>query len=212
MTQIFSNISQQIPSYYNCQQTIIPNIYNVRPIQDNTAQKQIQAEYDEFKRNLTAEDKAFIFMNSEKDLMHSKKRFILLSSVYKGIEGIKLYNKIKDNNDFKELNNSKYFSGGEGFVKILDILLFLQKEREKEINSLFTPAPYGVAAQKTIFADWKKYDTQDYLRMLNNFVKNPNASDDLKKYYLATKAKDIYQYYGKLDTLQNTSNVVDKLI
>lgn len=48
-------------------------------------------------------------MNSEKDLMHNKKRFVLLSSVFKGIEVVKLYDKIKDNNDFKELNNSKYF-------------------------------------------------------------------------------------------------------
>ena len=81
-----------------------------------------------------------------------------------------IYNKVKDNNDFKELINSKYFNNPQGFVKIINNLNNLEIQRQQKLT-YYSPI-YGINVQKMPTINYQKYDINDYLRMLNNFKKD----------------------------------------
>ena len=51
----------------------------------------------------------------------------------------------------------------------------------------------------------------DYLKMLNNFIKNGKISDDLKQYFLYKESDKLDVYYTKLDKLDKAENPLDIL-
>lgn len=116
------------------------------------------------------------------------------------------YNKVKDNNDFKELINSKYLNSTEGFVRIMKNLNSLEEQRQQKLT--YHPSLYGINIQRIPALDYQKYDINDYLRILNDFTKNEKISDDLKEYILKMKADKLDIYYTKLDKLNSTDNPV----
>ena len=116
------------------------------------------------------------------------------------------YNKVKDNNDFKELINSKYLNNTNGFVRIINNLNSLDLQRQQKLT--YYPPLYGVNVIKNYTLDYQKYDMNDYLRMLNNFTKNNKISDDLKQYFLYMESDKLDLYYTKLDRLENAQNPV----
>lgn len=116
------------------------------------------------------------------------------------------YNKVKDNNDFKELINSKYLNNTNGFVRIINNLNSLDLQRQQKLT--YYPTLYGVNVIKNYTLDYKKYDMNDYLGMLNNFTKNNKISDDLKQYFLYMESDKLDLYYTKLDRLENAQNPV----
>lgn len=117
-----------------------------------------------------------------------------------------IYNKVKDNDDFKELINSKYLNNTNGFVRIINNLNSLDLQRQQKLT--YYPPLYGVNVIKNYTLDYQKYDMSDYLRMLNNFTKNNKISDDLKQYFLYMESDKLDLYYTKLDKLENAQNPV----
>ena len=120
------------------------------------------------------------------------------------------YNIIKNNNDFKELINSKYLNDAKGFVLIVKNLNSLELQRQKKLT--YCPQIYGINIQQIPPLDYAKYNINDYLRILNNFTKNPKFSDDLKQYFLYKESDKLDLYYTKLDKLDNTENPIDVLV
>ncbi len=115
-----------------------------------------------------------------------------------------IYNKIKDNNDFKELINSKYFADAEGFLKLLATMEELEGKRADAVKiksiALIDPPP----------PDFSSLDIPDYLRLLNNFTKS-NASDDLKRYYIITQSSELSPYYTRLNKINSSTDIVKTL-
>lgn len=123
------------------------------------------------------------------------------------------YNKLKDNNDFKELINSKYLNNTKGFVCLINNLNSLEIQRHEKLSHSFYPNYslfYNNSIQKNIIS-YEKYNLNDYVRILNNFIKNDKLSDDLKQYFLYFKSDKLDLYYTKLDNLENKSNPLDTL-
>lgn len=114
------------------------------------------------------------------------------------------YSNIKDNQDFKELINSKYFKSAKDFVKIINNLNSLELQRQKKI--IPKPPIYGFNAIQFPSLPYHKYDLNDYVRMLNNFAKNDKISDDLKQYILYKESDKLDLYYTKLDILDKSNN------
>ena len=121
-----------------------------------------------------------------------------------------IYNKVKDNNDFKELINSKYFNNPQGFVKIINNLNNLEIQRQQKLT-YYSPI-YGINVQKMPTINYQKYDINDYLRMLNNFAKNNKLSDDLKQYILYKESDKLDLYYTTLNNLENNPNPMSVLL
>ena len=121
-----------------------------------------------------------------------------------------IYNAIKNNNDFKELINSKYLNDSKGFVLIMKNLNSLENQRQK--NLTYYPPMYGINIQQVPLINYSQYNINDYLRMLNNFTKNNKISDDLKKYFLYKESDKLDLYYTKLNILDNIENPLDILI
>ena len=121
-----------------------------------------------------------------------------------------IYNKVKDNNDFKELINSKYFNNPQGFVKIINNLNNLEIQRQQKLT-YYSPI-YGINVQKMPTINYQKYDINDYLRMLNNFAKNNKLSDDLKQYILYKESDKLDLYYTTLDNIENNPNPMSVLL
>lgn len=121
-----------------------------------------------------------------------------------------IYNAIKNNNDFKELINSKYLNDSKGFVLIMKNLNSLENQRQKKLT--YYPPMYGINIQQIPLINYSQYNINDYLRMLNNFTKNNKISDDLKKYFLYKESDKLDLYYTKLNSLDNIENPLDILI
>lgn len=121
-----------------------------------------------------------------------------------------IYNAIKNNNDFKELINSKYLNDSKGFVLIMKNLNSLENQRQKKLT--YYPPMYGINIQQIPLINYSQYNINDYLRMLNNFTKNNKISDDLKKYFLYKESDKLDLYYTKLNILDNIENPLDILI
>ena len=122
-----------------------------------------------------------------------------------------IYNRLKDNQDFKKLVSSKYLNNPQSFIRIIKNLKSLETQR-KERLTVYPVQYYGVNTQMYISpVNYQKYDMPDYLKFLNNFVKNKTISDDLKKYFLYMKSDKIDLYYTKLDKINENSNLFEIL-
>ena len=118
-----------------------------------------------------------------------------------------IYPQIKDNPDFKELLGSKYYQNGAGFINLLDTIAYLKFKREENLR----PFPVLVDFPHPR-PDYSKYDTTDYLIILNNFVKSDKLSDDLKRYYLIRESKNIDSYYNKMDLVPISADPVAPIL
>lgn len=121
------------------------------------------------------------------------------------------YNRVKDNPDFKELVSSKYLNNSQGFVRLINNLNSLESQRQEKL-AVYPVQYYGVNVQMVKPSiEYQKYDMKDYLKFLNNFVKNKNISDDLKVYFLYMKSNKLDLYYTKLNQLNDNCNLLDIL-
>lgn len=120
-----------------------------------------------------------------------------------------IYPKIKDNTDFKELLNSRYYQNGTGFINLLDTIAYIKFKRDKKLQPVNLPANIGFNPDTT---DYKKYGTEDYLRILNNFVKSDKISDDLKRYYIAKESKNLSAYYDRMDKISESNDIVSTIL
>lgn len=118
------------------------------------------------------------------------------------------YNKVKDNQNFKELINSKYLNSAQGFVKIINNLKKLEENRA----AIFKPNPYAIVDYAIPPQEYAKLDMPDYLRMLNDFIKNEKLSDDIKKYFIYKKSDDLNFYYKTLAKLNKSENPIEILV
>ena len=115
------------------------------------------------------------------------------------------FTQIKNNSDFKELSTSKYYNNPEGFIELVGTIDSLAKQRQEKLAMYAFSSPYYLPIYTKPIA-YEKYNTDDYLRLLNNFTKNEYLSEDLKRYFLSTKANKLDVYYTRLDKLQNNKD------
>lgn len=112
-----------------------------------------------------------------------------------------VYPQIKDDKNFQELSNSKFFKG----YNLGYLMASLKNDREIKITTNYNPyqSPYGIVDYFYMppKIDYKKYDISDYLKQLNGFVKFDKISDDLKQYYLQQNVGKLEIYYTKLDKI-----------
>ena len=193
----------QFPNYIQPNPYQYTNLfYPVQPV--NTAEE-LNKIHQTYYHDLTPEE----FNASQtvrNDMLYNAGKFEQLAKYGSNINCSLLYNKIKNNNDFKELINSKYLNNSKGFVKIINNLNSLDIQRQQKLT--YYPPVYGINVQKNYQFDYQKYDISDYLKMLNNFTKNNKISDDLKKYILYVESGKLDLYYTKLDKLENSQNPV----
>lgn len=121
-----------------------------------------------------------------------------------------IYNAIKNNNDFRELISSKYLNDVKGFVLIVKNLNSLEDQRQKKLT--YYPPMYGVNVQQMPLFNYSQYNINDYLRILNDFIKNDKISDDLKQYFLYKESDKLDLYYTKLDKLNKAENPIEILL
>ena len=125
-----------------------------------------------------------------------------------------LYNKIKGNNDFKEIINSKYIDNSQIFVRLINNLNSLEHQRQEKFRPYNYTFLYGGfyynSVQRPIA--YEKYKMNDYLKILNDFIKNDKISDDLKQYFISMKSDKIDLYYTKLDKLNLSDNPMEVLM
>ena len=123
-----------------------------------------------------------------------------------------IYNRIKDNTDFKDIINSKYVNTPQTFVRLINNLNSLELQRQEKFIIYNYPAYnalYVNSAQRPIA--YEKYNMNDYLKMLNNFLSNDKISDDLKQYFICMKSDKLDLYYTRLDKLSGTNNPMEIL-
>jgi len=154
------------------------------------------------------DDEFYIEPKNKNELLFKRGKFLQLAKYGTPVNCEMTYNKIKDNPNFKELAASKYLNSAQGFVRLVSSMNSLELQRSQRMVSPYIqganvsyvyPIPYG------------KYNLNDYLRLLNDFTKNPKISDDLKQYFLAMKADKIDVYYTRLDKLENSADPLKTL-
>lgn len=146
------------------------------------------------------------------ELLFKEGKFLQLAKYGTDTNCEQIYNSIKDNADFKDLSGSKYYNNAKGFVKLVNAMDSLTKQRKKELSWLQNDSPYCLASYSAPAHEYQKYDVNDYLKMLNNFAKNKYLSDDLKQYVLSNDVDKLDLYYSKLDKLQNNADDIKVLI
>ena len=191
-------------------QPIISNQNNTfYPVQPTNINKQLNEIHKIYYPDLTKEE--FTASNDVRNEMLYKAGKLEQLAKYGTYTNCGLtYNKVKDNMDFKELIKSKYFNNVQGFVKIVNVLNNLEIQRQQKLT--YYPQINGVNIQKMPTLEYQKYDTTDYLRMLNNFTKNDKISDDLKQYILYKESDKLDLYYTTLDKLENNPNPMSVLL
>ena len=209
----------QQPNYY--QPFIQPCIYQPQIVvpqpQFNLPAPPIYPEYDIYSHDPNELDKFYspviCFDNAEadirKNLLYSQNKIQELLDFGANRQMKNIYPKIKDNTDFKELLNSKYYKNGIGFINLLDTIAYVKFRRDEKLKPVNIPANIGFNPDTT---DYRKYDTADYLRILNNFVKSDKISDDLKRYYIAKESKNLYAYYDKMDKISESNDIVSTIL
>lgn len=126
------------------------------------------------------------------------------------------YTILKDNEDFNELLNSKFFSKqsdkADGFVKLVNLMESLRKQREDKLIEDYHGF-YEVYLHTTLpsYSIYESSDIKDYIHYLNNFAKNEHIADDLKEFYIDTQADKLEVYHSRLDNLQNNENDLNEL-
>lgn len=143
--------------------------------------------------------------STQNNLLFNRKKFTQLAKYGADKNCEMTYYQIKENNDFKELAASKYLNSAQGFVRLVSTMDSLNAQRAEKIIK-----PYSQYANVLYYnpIPYEKYNINDYLRLLNNFVKNPKISEDLKQYFLAMKADKIDVYYTRLDKLDKSTNPI----
>ncbi len=163
--------------------------------------KQIHTQYYP---DLTDEEFALSKENQIK-VLYERGKLLQIAKYGSNINCEQTYNHIKNNPDFKELSASKYYNNPEGFVGLVGTIDSLNKQRQEKLWQYTYNSPYYLPIYSKPIP-YEKYNTNDYLRLLNNFTKNEHLSDDLKQYFLSMKADKLDVYYTRLDKLQNNKD------
>ena len=177
----------------------------------------IYPEYDIYSHDPNKLDKVYspvVCLDSaeadiRKNLLYSQNKIQELLEFGANKQMKDMYPKIKDNKDFKDLLNSEHYQNGVGFINLLDTIAYVKFLREEKLRPINLPANIGYNLDTT---DYKKYDTADYLRILNNFVKSDKISDDLKRYYIAKESKNLSAYYNRMDKISESNDVVSTIL
>ena len=214
-------IQTHIYQYPNYQPFIQPCIYQpqiVAPLpQFNPPVSPVYSEFNICSNNPSELDKVYspvVCFDSagadiRKNSLYSQNKIPELLDFYANRQMKNIYPKIKDNTDFKELLKSKYYQNGVGFINLLDTIAYVKFIREEKLRPVNIPANIGFNPNTT---NYSKYDTADYLRILNDFVKSDKISDDLKRYYIAKESKNLSAYYDRMDKISESSDIVRTIL
>lgn len=163
--------------------------------------------------DLAPDERNLLDTQKRNELLFSRNKLDLLAKYgndFCNINAEGVYKNYKNNKDFLEMKNSKYFNNAQGFTNLVRVMAVLDKDlKEKalfpyEYNQQYLANYYRPIA-------YEKYNMNNFLKMLNDFCKNNKISDDLKQYFLQMKADKIDLYYTKLNRLSASSNPVDVL-
>lgn len=163
--------------------------------------------------DLAPDERSILDTKKRNELLFNRNKLDLLAKYgndFCNINGESVYKTYKNNKDFLEIKNSKYFNNAQGFTNLVRTMAVLDKDLKEK--SLF-PDEYNQQYLANYYRPiaYEKYNMNDFLKMLNNFCKNDKISDDLKQYFLQMKADKIDLYYTKLNKLSTSSNPLDIL-
>lgn len=163
--------------------------------------------------DLAPDERSILDTRKRNELLFNRNKLDLLAKYgndFCNVNGESVYKTYKNNKDFLEIKNSKYFNNAQGFTNLVRTMAVLDKDLKEK--SLF-PYEYNqqYLANYCRPIAYEKYNMNDFLKMLNNFCKNDKISDDLKQYFLQMKADKIDLYYTKLNKLSTSSNPLDIL-
>ena len=188
-----------------------PNIYAQKLVEilNKNSNLTMSEFYDKYFPDLTSDERVLSEENL-KEVLYKRGKFLQLAKYgsYNNCENI--YNKCKDDENFKELNNSKFFNSAQGFVFLVNTMNNLDIQRTQKLNEKPVEGYYLPCRIQGL--PYPQYDTKDYLRMLNDFTKNAYISDDLKYYFIAHDSYKLDNYYTKLDKLKNSPDDINILI
>lgn len=163
--------------------------------------------------DLAPDERNLLDTQKRNELLFSRKKLDLLAKYgndFCNINAEGVYKNYKNNKDFLEMKNSKYFNNAQGFTNLVRVMAVLDKDlKEKTLLSYEYNQQYLANYYRPIA--YEKYNMNDFLKMLNEFCKNDKISDDLKQYFLQMKADKIDLYYTKLNRLSVSSNPLDIL-
>lgn len=163
--------------------------------------------------DLAPDERNLLDTQKRNELLFNRNKLDLLAKYgndFCNINAEGVYKNYKNNKDFLEMKNSKYFNNAQGFTNLVRVMAVLDKDlKEKalfpyEYNQQYLASYYRPIA-------YEKYNMNNFLKMLNDFCKNNKISDDLKQYFLQMKADKIDLYYTKLNRLSASPNSVDIL-
>ncbi len=163
--------------------------------------------------DLAPDERNILDTKKRNELLFSRNKLDLLAKYgndFCNINAEGVYRIYKNNKDFLEMKNSKYFNNAQGFTNLVRVMAVLDKDLKEK--SLF-PYEYNQQYLASYYRPiaYEKYNMNDFLKMLNEFCKNDKISDDLKQYFLQMKADKIDLYYTKLNRLSASSNPLDIL-
>lgn len=163
--------------------------------------------------DLAPDERNILDTRKRNELLFNRNKLDLLAKYgndFCNVNGESVYKTYKNNKDFLEIKNSKYFNNAQGFTNLVRTMVVLDKDLKEK--SLF-PYEYNKQYLANYYRPiaYEKYNMNDFLKMLNNFCKNDKISDDLKQYFLQMKADKIDLYYTKLNKLSTSSNPLDIL-
>ena len=163
--------------------------------------------------DLAPDERNLFDTQKRNELLFSRNKLDLLAKYgndFCNINAEGVYKNYKNNKDFLEMKNSKYFNNAQGFTNLVRVMAVLDKDlKEKTLLSYEYNQQYLANYYRPIA--YEKYNMNDFLKMLNEFCKNDKISDDLKQYFLQMKADKIDLYYTKLNRLSVSSNPLDIL-
>ena len=152
-----------------------------------------------------AQDEFGLDTKTQNELLYKRNKLQQLAKYGTYINCETTYNKIKNNSDFQELISSKYLNSAQGFIHLVSSMASLEKQRTEKFTQPYIPNANIIYSQPI---NYKKYNINDYLQLLNTFIKNPKISDDLKEYFLAMKMDKLDIYYTRLDKLNTNSDPI----
>ncbi len=163
--------------------------------------------------DLAPDERSILDTKKRNELLFNRNKLDLLAKYgndFCNINAEEVYKTYKNNKDFLEMKNSKYFNNAQGFTNLVRTMAILDKDLKEK--SLF-PYEYNQQYLANYYRPiaYEKYNMNDFLKMLNKFCKNDKISDDLKQYFLQMKADKIDLYYTKLNKLSDSSNPLDVL-
>ena len=163
--------------------------------------------------DLAPDERHILNTKKRNELLFSRNKLDLLAKYgndFCNINAEDVYKNYKNNKDFLEMKNSKYFNNAQGFTNLVRVMAVLDKDLKAKSSFPYEYNQQYLANYYRPIA-YEKYNMNDFLKMLNNFCQNDKISDDLKQYFLQIKADKIDLYYTKLNRLSNSSNPLDIL-